>query len=563
MAYGIFLILVLLGPSLFLVLTRKRKATLLRELRANWGQPKPPSSEADLEKIGLYDQFKSIDSDSGLDDKTWSDLNLDSIFAYLDRTSSRVGQQLLFHLLKKPQFKEEPLLKLERLINRFNEATLREGLQVELHRLSHKDALFLPYLLFAQLPQFRRYRFVFLTLSIAAVASVVGAFFSTSFRFIAILLLVSNMLTSLYYRHRLQGFIQPLRLLNVLINTGRRISSRFEDSEISEQMERLRVEVRNLSGLRRKTALLGLDRETDDLSTVVYQYLNMAFLVDVNCFAFAVEDMRTKRESVTALYEQLGYLDAAISIASVRHSNTRLTKPVFLEPMKACWFKELYHPLLVSPVPNDLTVNRKSILLTGSNMSGKSTFIRTVGVNAILAQTIHTCFAKEYQAPFLDVKASMGASDSLTESKSHYLSEVQSIRVLVDSAQSGRQCLFLIDELFRGTNTIERVAAAKAILDYLNNGSNIVMAATHDIELAELLDHRYESYHFREIIHNQQMTFDYKLQKGTSSTRNAIAILEMYGYSKSVVTEALAVVDRLEQNKSRENRLFGFRIPGF
>ena len=444
MAYGIFLILVLLGPSLFLVLTRKRKATLLRELRANWGQPKPPSSEADLEKIGLYDQFKSIDSDSGLDDKTWSDLNLDSIFAYLDRTSSRVGQQLLFHLLKKPQFKEEPLLQLERLINRFNEATLREGLQVELHRLSHKDALFLPYLLFAQLPQFRRYRFVFLTLSIAAVASVVGAFFSTSFRFIAILLLVSNMLTSLYYRHRLQGFIQPLRLLNVLINTGRRISSRFEDSEISEQMERLRVEVRNLSGLRRKTALLGLDRETDDLSTVVYHYLNMAFLVDVNCFAFAVEDMRTKRESVTALYEQLGYLDAAISIASVRHSNTRLTKPVFLEPMKACWFKELYHPLLVSPVPNDLTVNRKSILLTGSNMSGKSTFIRTVGVNAILAQTIHTCFAKEYQAPFVDVKASMGASDSLTESKSHYLSEVQSIRVLVDSAQSGRQCLFLI-----------------------------------------------------------------------------------------------------------------------
>ena len=196
-------------------------------------------------------------------------------------------------------------------------------------------------------------------------------------------------------------------------------------------------------------------------------------------------------------------------------------------------------------------------------MSGKSTFIRTVGVNAILAQTIHTCFAQEYQAPFLDVKASMGASDSLTESKSHYLSEVESIRVLVVSSQSGRQCLFLIDELFRGTNTVERVAAAKAILEYLNHSDNIVIAATHDIELAELLDQRYESHHFREIIQNDQMVFDYKLQKGTSSTRNAIAILEMFGYPESVVAEALDVVDQVAENKSGTNRLFGFRIPGF
>ena len=563
MVYGIFLILALLAPSLYLVWTRKRKATLRRELRSSWGLPNGSPSESDLEKIGLYDRLKPADSYSGLDDKTWSDLNLDTVFEDLDRTSSRVGQQFLFHLLKKPQFKEEPLLKLERLINRFKNATLREDLQLELRRLSHKDALFLPYLLFEELPQFRRYRFVFLTLSIAAFALVVASFFSTSSRFIAILLVVSNMLTSLYYRRRLQAFIQPLRLLNVLINTCRRISDRFKDSEISEHTEKLKDEVTKLTGLRRKTALLGLDRETDDLSSMIYHYFNMVFLLDINCFAFAVEDLRKKRESVIALYEGLGYLDTAISIASARHSYTRFTTPVFLERVKACRLKQLYHPLLASPVANDLTVNKRSILLTGSNMSGKSTFVRTVGLNAILAQTIHTCFAQEYQAPFLDVKASMGASDSLTESKSHYLAEVQSIRVLIVAAQSGRQCLFLIDELFRGTNTIERVAAAKAILEYLNSSDNIVMAATHDIELAELLGHQYESHHFREIISNQQMAFDYKLQQGTSSTRNAIAILEMYDFPKSVVSEALAVVDQLAERKSQTNRLFGFRIPGF
>src|SRR4030095_9855271 len=152
-----------------------------------------------------------------------------------------------------------------------------------------------------------------------------------------------NMATSMYYRRQLQAFIQPLRLLNVLINTCRRIAFRFEDSEISGHLEKLKDEVKNLSGLQRKTALLGFDREFDDLSNLIYQYLNMFFLLDVNCFAFAVEYLRKKRESVTAIYEGLGYLDAAISIASVRHGNSRFTKPVFLEPIKTCRLKQLYH----------------------------------------------------------------------------------------------------------------------------------------------------------------------------------------------------------------------------
>jgi DNA mismatch repair ATPase MutS len=121
--------------------------------------------------------------------------------------------------------------------------------------------------------------------------------------------------------------------------------------------------------------------------------------------------------------------------------------------------------------------------------------------------------------------------------------------------------LLVIDELFRGTNTIERVASAKAILEYLNGGDNIVIAATHDIELAELLDHQYKSYHFREIIQDQKMAFDYKIREGTSSTRNAIAILDMFGYPKAVVARALEVVDQLADDKSQTTRLFGFRLP--
>jgi DNA mismatch repair ATPase MutS len=176
----------------------------------------------------------------------------------------------------------------------------------------------------------------------------------------------------------------------------------------------------------------------------------------------------------------------------------------------------------------------------------------------VLAQSIHSCFAHEYRAPFLDVRACLGATDSLTEGKSYYFAEVENVLSLVTAAQSGKQCLFLLDELFRGTNTIERVAAAKAILEYMNRDDNIVMIATHDIELAELLDQQYVSHHFREIIHDQQMSFDYKLQPGTSSTRNAIAILSMFDYPRPIVDDALDVVDHLAQNKSKPRKHWFF-----
>ena len=556
MALGIVITLLVLATVFYFVRKKQQKVAFLQNLRLTWGQPKIPPAKTELDRIGLYDTLKNRD---GLDDKTWNDLDLDLIFEYIDRTSSRVGQQFLYHLLKNPLSNEEPLLKFEQVIHCVSNAGVRERLQIELHRLSHQDALFLPYLFLAELPRFRAQRFVFLTLTIVTLASLAGAVFSPAFRVMAVLLVITNMFVSMYYRRRLEGFIQPLRLLNQLINTARRIAGQFEGSEISEQTEKLKDEVKSLSGLQRKIALLSFDRESDDLSTQIYQYLNMALLLDVNCFAFAVEELDKKRANVGAIFEALGYLDAAVSVASLRFGNPNFTTPVFLSRRKACRFRQLCHPLLESPVPNDLTINGKGILLTGSNMSGKSTFIRTIGVNAVLAQTIHSCFAQEYRAPFLHVKACMGATDSLAEGKSYYFAEVENVRALVTATtQSDRQYLFLLDELFRGTNTIERVAAAKAILEYINRGDNIVMIATHDIELAELLDQQYESHHFREVIHDEQMSFDYKLQSGTSSTRNAIAILSMFGYPQSIVAGALDAVDQLAQKKkSRKSWFFG------
>ena len=549
MVLGILLILLVVGPALSVAWNRRQRTQLLRNVRSTWGLRRTTPSPAELDQIALYHQFVSLNSVNVLDEKTCKDLNLDDIFGYVDRTSSKVGQQFLFHLLRTPQSEKKSLLKFEQVINCFANVQLREKLQIELYRLNLKDALFLPYLFLAELPRRLSFQFVFPLLTLATVTLAIAAFFNPRLLSVAIPLTLVNMLLGGFYRSKLQGYIQPLRLLNVLINTAVRVSQ-YNEAELSDQIQQLKDCVKNLSGLKRRTAWLGFESGYDEVSSLIYGYLNMLFLLDVNCFVFSLEELRKKRNEVAAVYEALGYLDAAISVASVRTGNTNWTKPVFIARHKACRFQELYHPLLEAPVPNDLTVRGKGILLTGSNMSGKSTFIRTVGVNAVLAQTIHSCFAKAYQSPFFRIRASMGGGDSLLEGKSFYMDEVQTILGLVNSTQSPRQNLFLIDELFRGTNTIERIAAAKAILEHLNQDDNIVLVATHDIELVELLGHQYESYHFRELIYGEQMSFDYRLQQGTSSTRNAIAILELFGYPKPIVAEALQVVDQLEQKKS-------------
>ena len=550
---GILLLIVVVVSLWYVLRKRRRKAQLLREIRGNWGKARPgPLTLPELHSIALYHNLQAQQSGTWLDQNTCSALNLDQVFAYLDRTNSKVGQQFLFHLLRTPQLKEEPLLRFEEVVNYFDNEKLREDVQLDLHPLNREGALFLPHLFRGELPQLGSWRFVFLSLFVATLISALSAIINPTFVWILIPLVIANMVTSVICHRRLQAFIHPLRMLNVLINTSQRIGRKHAGSELSEHAQKLTHLGKSLARLKRRTALLVFDRGYDELSGMVYQYLSMAFLLETNCFALTIEELRKKRDQVAAIYETLGYLDAAISIGSVRKGNANFTRPVFIGSHKTCSFKSLYHPLLEYAVPNDLNIAGKSVLLTGSNMSGKSTFVRTIGVNAVLAQTIHSCFAQEYQAPFVIVKAFMGATDNLLESKSHYLAEVQAVHSLVTATRSETPQLFLIDELFRGTNTLERVAAAKAVLEYLNRGDDVVLAATHDIELVELLERGYECIHFRESIHNGEMTFDYKLRSGVSSTRNAIGMLELCGYPETIVCEALDIFEQLKQsNRAR------------
>ena len=173
-------------------------------------------------------------------------------------------------------------------------------------------------------------------------------------------------------------------------------------------------------------------------------------------------------------------------------------------------------------------------------------------MNALLAQTVHTCAAASYEAPFYRIYSSMSLRDDLAGGDSYYMVEIKSIKRIMDQARQERErpVLCFVDEVLRGTNTVERIAASTQIMRKLAAGHALCFAATHDVELTKLLAQEYDNYHFEERIEENDISFPYKLMRGPASTRNAIALLRMLKYDEDVTSEAEAMAERFLRDGS-------------
>ena len=201
------------------------------------------------------------------------------------------------------------------------------------------------------------------------------------------------------------------------------------------------------------------------------------------------------------------------------------------------------HPLVSEPVANSITADRP-VLLTGSNASGKSTFLKTLAVNAILAQTVHTVLADAYEASYFRILSSMALRDDLAKKESYYIVEIRSLKRIMDASEGQYPLLCFVDEVLRGTNTAERIAASSRILRYLAEKHALVFAATHDLELTSLLNDVYENYHFSEQVRDDIVVFDYRLKPGKANSRNALKLLKMMDYPKEITDSANTAVEQ-------------------
>jgi DNA mismatch repair ATPase MutS len=170
-------------------------------------------------------------------------------------------------------------------------------------------------------------------------------------------------------------------------------------------------------------------------------------------------------------------------------------------------------------------------------MSGKTTFLKTIGVNMLLAETLHFCLAKKFCSSFFNTLTLIGRKDNIIEGKSYYLDEILTLLRIIQACRQDIPCLCLIDEPFRGTNSVERISASAEVLLHLAKKNGLVFASTHDLELTRLVADAYVNYHFQEEIGEHGLLFNYQLREGPSETRNAIKLLRHVGYPEEI-TEA-------------------------
>lgn len=527
----------MLFPVAFFYIVSLKRDSSLSLIREKWGLPRQLSGE--IAKSSFYhNTYISAKPSKHLDEQTWNDLNLTEIFNQLDHTSSAIGQQMLYHILRTPQNTETELKKRDQLAHFFShQDSLREKIQLTLSVLDTKNAYDLPRLFLQNLPTLSRIYVLFPLGTLLAIGSFCTVPFVTGLGILAPLaVLAFNIVIGLAFRWRFRDFSVPLRSMHNLIIASEKIAQ-LNNPELADQTNGLRTHCKRLQLLKSASKYLIFDNHFNEVLASAYAYLNIFLLIDLNVYLISIRLLGKCRGDVRSLYEILGMIDAVVSISSYRYSLSSYCTPQFTPQLKQIIADDICHPLLHKPISNSIMIKEKSILVYGANMSGKTTFIRSLGLNAILGQTIYTCLAKSYQAPFINVKSFINRKDDILGGKSYFREEVVSVRELIYASDSAEQHLFLIDELFKGTSPQECTALSHAVLKHLDTSEHMVVVATHDYSLQALMK-EWDLFHFCGTIVNSELLFEYKINKGAGFSNNALKLLEVEGYPQGIIETA-------------------------
>lgn len=539
-------ILILIG---YHFLTKNKKK--LNKIRSEWETGNYIALNEAVKSLSTYWRNKKEHTTNyaGVDELTADDLALYDVFKKLNYTKSSVGSEYLFNKIRDidPTLKE--MTNSEELYILLTENTqLREQVLLILTNLGKRNHANSSSFIYDQGDQEIPHAYMYVLLGLMPIVSIPMMFISLKY---GLFLFFASFLLNIiiYYRKKsaLENSLFTITYVAAVINTGKRFA-KVKNPEFITYAKRFNDNSKPLKKISIFGSLVS-SGEGGELD-MVFDYIRMLFMIDFIAYNKILKTIAKNREHYQVIWELIGELDAAVAVAFYRQSLDTYCTPTFIEDEELS-FENLAHPLLNNPVVNSSTIG-KSTLITGSNASGKSTYIKAIAINAILAQTIHTVLADQWSMKPSYIVTSMAIQDNLLDGDSYFIAEIKSLKRIIRLIEDGKPCISFIDEILKGTNTIERIAASAAIMEWLavNKGMNVI--ASHDIELTEMARHVYTNYHFRESIEDGEVFFDYKVHEGPSETRNAIKLLEILGYPETVTTGANAFAEKFTVRREWE-----------
>lgn len=507
------------------------------------------------DKVKEY--WKLTGDDDGLDDITWNDLSMSGMFNRINNCDTSAGEEILYWKLRRNDMEDEEREIFEKRVSAFGrDEKLREETENILCNIGKESAsYYIPSYMDGIGEYCLKYGWLCRVLQILLVLSLIAAAATRTsaaeFACLAVCVvnLVLYMMTKMKYEVEL-GLSDPAIQI---LEAGKKLS---EKEKIRELFPVLSEETAGFKKVLRGSRFLRTQRANTaagDVGALLLDYLMGITLWQLTVYDSMVRRLSEKAEEYLEVYREIGEMDAAISIASFRKSLPWYCVPEFGEENgpdgngRNIFMEDVYHPLIDDPVENTLELNR-GCLITGSNASGKSTFIKAVAVNAVLAQAVNTCAAGKMRLPHVQVLTSMAVRDDLMAGESYFIREIRYLKRILDHLNDRKVTLCVIDEILRGTNTGERIRASHAILEYLAGKNCIPLIASHDKELTVLLDRLYDNYHFSEEMGEGDISFSYKIMKGPATSQNAVKLLKIAGFPEEILEKCEETDETLEKS---------------
>lgn len=509
---------------------KKRERDLLLDIKDNFG--KVHSNKIKGKFDGIYKRLFG-----NMTEITYQDLNLNEVIQKMNHMTSRLGLEYFYYNLRNINLDKKELIREQAKRRSYKDKEdILEDIQFKLASIGYfKDDVL--GLLDEEVDVDRELEMAAKIFSFSFLYIIISIFLFKRLAFlIAVILFAANTYIYKQFNKKTLGKLNALLKMRNIIFTAEKLT-KLKNEVFSEELDEIEGILKEITPLKKTLKSFGFlsgNPEFDWAET----YKNIMFLTEARKYSSSQKYFKKFKDDIFRLYFLMGKIDADIGIISIIKAYDA-KDATYGEKILG---KDLYNPLLKGAVANDLDLS-KSILLTGSNASGKSTYLRTCGINAVFALTYGIFFGESFEIKPMIISSAIDISDSLSENLSYFMAESKTIGEMI--SRNDEQ-LILLDEIFRGTNTIDRISSGASTLKYLSK-NNYVIAATHDIELTILLKDLFSNKHFEEKIEEGDIKFDYLLKDGPATSRNAIAILDNLNYPREIIGEAKNLSRELEE----------------
>ncbi len=504
------------------------------------------NEKTNIDLIGKFLIRKRMEngSDAFLSKQTADDLDIDAVFDAIDNTSSSIGHQYLYYKLHCNESVQETFaenLADLRQLEKDSETTklVREKFKL----IDNYESYYLTDLFWDKIES-KRWIFKigqwFLILFLIQI--VIACFYSSWIPVVAISLLLNIIFyaiskqTILIYFWSLKGLKCFLKTIDALKDTAVPLPKCNAQIAKLNQVKGSIMQWLRFVEMETGSSSMVIDEITSSALSIV-EYLKLFFLVEFVALIRISKFINKHADLLKDSFEAIGYLDYLLSIIALREKLPVCSTPEFSMHSNQLCLKNACHPLIENCIPNDIMLNNNAIV-TGPNMSGKTTLLRTIAINTLLGKNILTCLATEATIPYTKIITSVNIKDSILEAESYYLAEVKRMYKILKALKSTGSSLILIDEIFSGTNALERYAAGSAILGYLSKRNCLVVVTSHDQALINQLSENYTVLNFEVDFSQDKTAFNYKLQAGKTTQSNAIRLLKDEQFPEEIVLEA-------------------------